>query len=277
MGGLFLVALIAVGALTYLFLQNDRSPNRSPSPAPTATLLVLGPTPLPTVRPTPSPTPKPTATATPAPTPTPTRSPIPTPGRRPTQAPTHPPAPTQVPVTSELVGSWQPAAGSWAGYRVLIDVAFFGESEVVGRTEAISGEARIEPGRGETVIAEARFVGDLRELTSGDRIVDEQVRRLLQTDTYPEAEFVTSRPVALPPDEQLRAGAIVPLPGRLTLLGQARDVVVPAQMRISGDQLLITASIGFALSSFGVSSNQGLFTVADDAAFEFELRLERGG
>ena len=271
--------------MVYLFLQDDRSPDRTPSvsPTPGATIAGLGPTPTPTRRPTPSPTPtpKPTPrpTATPAPTPAPTPTPTPTTAStaRPTQTPTRAPAATPVPVTSELVGVWHPAAGSWAGYRVVIDVAFFGESEVVGRTETISGFSRIEPGRGETVIAEARFVGDLRDLRSGEQLVDNQVRQLLKVDTYPEAEFVITRPVPLPPDEQLRAGAIVPLPGRLTLLGQARDVVVPSRMVINGDQLVVTASIEFNLADFGISSDQGLFTVADQAAFEFELRLERGG
>ena len=69
----------------------------------------------------------------------------------------------------------------------------------------------------------------------------------------------------------------MPLPGKLSLLGQAREVLVPATITYSGGRLVIAASINFALSDFGVSSDQGLFTVADEATFLFELRLERGG
>jgi len=180
-------------------------------------------------------------------------------------------------VTSELVGIWRPADGSWAGYRVVIDVAFFGESEVVGRTTTITGFSRVEPGRGEIVIAEAQFVGDMRDLRSGDQLVDNRVRQLLEVDQYPEAEFIITRPVALPPDDLLRPGVIVSLPGRLTLLGQSRDVVVPSRMAFDGTRWIVTAAIEFNLADFGISTNQGLFTVADRAVFEFELRLERGG
>jgi polyisoprenoid-binding protein YceI len=159
----------------------------------------------------------------------------------------------------------------------VIDVPFFGESEVTGRTPSITGAAEIEPGRGETVIQSGRFVGDLTQLTSGDTLVDNQVRRLLQVDQFPTAEFTILRPVPLPPDDLLRAGAIVPLPGELSLLGQSREVIVPARFLYSGDRLVVTASIEFRLADFGIPNDQGLFSVADGAAFEFELQLTPGG
>ena len=56
-----------------------------------------------------------------------------------------------------------------------------------------------------------------------------------------------------------------------------RDVLVPARLTLSDDRLVVAASIDFTLSQFGVSGDQGIFTVADDAAFEFELLLGRGG
>ena len=127
------------------------------------------------------------------------------------------------------------------------------------------------------MITEGEFTGDLTQLTSGDRVVDNQVKRLLQVDTYPTASFVLTRPVPLPSDDELRAGATVPLPGRLSLLGQSREVLVPSTIVLDGDQMIVRASIQFALSDFGVSSDQGLFTVSDQATFLFELHLSRGG
>jgi polyisoprenoid-binding protein YceI len=191
-----------------------------------------------------------------------------------------PPAQTAAPTAaalSELIGTWTATTGSWAGYRVVIDVPFFGESEVTGRTQAITGTTEIQPGRGETVIQSAGYVGDLRQLTSGDTLLDNQVRRLLQIDAFPTAEFTITRPVPLPSDDQLRAGAIVPLPGQLSLLGQSREVIVPARFVYSGDRLTVTASIEFRLADFGIPNDQGLFSVADAAAFEFELQLVPGG
>lgn len=271
---MFLVGLVLVGVVVFLLLGSDRTPapSRTAQPSGASPVALASPTPTP-ARTLPTPTIAPTPSPTPSPTPRPTPTPSPT--AAPTRTTSQPPTPAVI--TSELVGRWQTQAGSWAGYRVVIDVPFFGESEVVGRTDAITGSADVQPGRGETLITGGRFVGDLRVLTSGDRIVDNQVRRLLQVDAYPTAEFVITRPVALPPDAQLRAGAIVPLPGRLSLLGQSQEVIVPATFVYDGTTLTVAASIDFALSQFGVSTNQGVFSVADQATFLFELRLERGG
>jgi polyisoprenoid-binding protein YceI len=270
--------------LVYVFLANDGRVRPTPSSGPSPTVLAQA-TDDPTDAP-PTPTPRPSRTATPRPTPTPTLEPTAEPTAEPTPDPTPQPTapPTSVPtagpsaaLANELVGRWLPVAGSWAGYAVTISVPFFGASDVVGRTEGISGFTEIETIRGEQVITRAEFTGDLTQLTSGDRIVDNQVKRLLQVDTYPTASFILTRPVTLPSEDQLRAGATVPLPGQLSLLGESRDVLVPSQIVYDGQQMTVTASIQFALSDFGVSTDQGLFTVSDQATFLFELHLSRGG
>jgi polyisoprenoid-binding protein YceI len=178
--------------------------------------------------------------------------------------------------SGSLAGTWAVIGGSSAGYGITLTVPFLGTSQVTGQTQAMTGDVRIENVAGVDRIASAHFRADLRQLHSGNSLLDRQVNLLLQTEQYPNSDFDLLYQVDLPPAATLGTPQPIILPGQLTLQGQTRPFTVPATVQLVNDQLVIAAGVDFKLSEFGVSTVVGGVATVDDAArFEFHLVLTR--
>jgi polyisoprenoid-binding protein YceI len=118
---------------------------------------------------------------------------------------------------------------------------------------------------------------DLRQLSSGNPTLDQQVALVLQTDLHPMSEFRLTQPASLPFGASLASGAQVTLHGDLTLQGISRPVDLPATITLTPNGLQVVGNVDFLLSSYGVSNQiaGGLATVDDVATFEFSLLLVR--
>jgi len=169
------------------------------------------------------------------------------------------------------------ASGSSAGYRVTVHVPLFGTSQVHGTTQAITGFVQIASIAGADEITAADFSGDLSQLQSGNSLLDRQVALILQTNAFPTSEFQLTQPAVLPGAGSLAAGLSLVLQGQLVLQGISKAVALPATITQTSSGLVISGSVDFLLSQFGVSGQVagGVATVDDAATFDYTLALTR--
>jgi polyisoprenoid-binding protein YceI len=101
---------------------------------------------------------------------------------------------------SQLASRWRIASGSAAGYRVREKLAFLpAQSDAVGRTSAITGEATVSDSKGAVTVTSASFTVDVSQLTSDKSMRDRRIHTIgLESDQYPTATFKLSTPLALP-------------------------------------------------------------------------------
>ncbi len=180
----------------------------------------------------------------------------------------------------DLTGTWSVADGSQVGYRVREKLARLpAQSDAVGRTSAVTGQARIEAAGGGVTVTEARFEADVTRLESDEARRDNALRtRGLETSRFPTASFVTAEPIRVPsppPGQRIQVSAV----GDLTIHGVTRRVTLPLQAQLSGGRIEVVGSYTFPMSDFAMQppSIAGIVTVEPDATLEFQLFLERAG
>jgi polyisoprenoid-binding protein YceI len=170
-------------------------------------------------------------------------------------------------------GAYQPTSGSVAGFRIQQTVLAL-TSDVVGRTDDVTGTIRIADGQ--AVTADLR-VG-LLALTSGDAKPAPQFGISLDTQQYPDATIKLTQPVTL--DAAFASGAILTVntAGTLTLHGITRTVTVPLSIRRDGTDIDVAGSIPVAFADYGIARPGGygaLGSLADHGEAEFLLVLHR--
>ncbi len=161
-------------------------------------------------------------------------------------------------------GTWE-ATGGFLGYRVRETLAGIGATTAVGRTRAISGRVTVRDGQA----VRGRIGADLRELTSDEPRRDNRIRSDgLESDAFPRATFVLTRPAAL--------GRAAMARGRLTLHGVTRPIAMPIRSQLTGGRLEIvgTERITFAQFDMRPPSIAGFVSVRPDARIEVRLVLE---
>jgi polyisoprenoid-binding protein YceI len=178
-----------------------------------------------------------------------------------------------------LAGRWEIAAGSEAGYRVREKLGFLpAESDAVGRTSQITGEATLTESGKTVTVTQASFVVAVNTLKSNEAQRDQHIETIgLQTATYPKATFTLSSPMTLPASA-LGGGVFrVPVTGIFNLHGTSRRLTVPLQMRVSSSAIAAVGSISFPWSEFSMTAPSvgGFVNVAGTATMEFDLTLKR--
>ncbi|HXW59722.1 MAG TPA: YceI family protein [Solirubrobacteraceae bacterium] len=180
---------------------------------------------------------------------------------------------------ASLAGRWEIASGSEAGYRVREKLAFLpAESDAVGRTSQISGDATFTQSAGTVTIRAASFSVAVNTLTSDRSMRDEKIHTIgLESDTYPTATFVLSTPLTLRASALSGHVARASATGVLTIHGTSRRETVPVEMTLSGSTVYATGSLTFPWSTFNMTapSIAGFVTVTDRATMEFDLGLQR--
>jgi polyisoprenoid-binding protein YceI len=181
---------------------------------------------------------------------------------------------------ADLPGTWVLAADSVAGYRVREQLANLdAESDAVGRTSAISGQAVIGSQGADLVVSDATFSVDLTQLQSDDNRRDGQLSRQgIETAQFPTATFKLTQPVTLPADAPSGAVVNVSLTGDLTLHGVTKQVSIPVQAQLQGSQIQVVGSYTFPWGDFGMQkpTSFSVLSVADQATLEFKLLLAKG-
>jgi polyisoprenoid-binding protein YceI len=171
-----------------------------------------------------------------------------------------------------LDGIWGPAKGSLAGFRVSQTALGF-SSEVVGRTNGVTGTIIVSDGR----VTTAMFRIDLSTLTvSGKK--QPQFAASLDTANHPVATFTLTQPVRLGPAFASGSTITARCSGDLTLRGVSRLVTFPIAGRRDGTALEVAGSVPVTFSAWGIKGPSGfglLGSLADHGVAEFLIILRR--
>ena len=180
---------------------------------------------------------------------------------------------------SELAGTWQVAAGSTAGYRVREKLAALpAKSDAVGRSPAVTGSIKVEGSGAALSATDARFEVDLTKLASDESRRDNRIRTDgLQTNQFPKATFVSTKPIPLPAETASGQAVKASAEGDLSIHGVTKRVTIPLDVRVAGGKGELVGSLGFPMSDFNITppSIGGFVTVDPDATLEFKLVLEK--
>ena len=180
------------------------------------------------------------------------------------------------PVT--LDGRWtlRADAPSTVGYRISEQAVGHDVSTAVGRTTSVQAELQVE---GDVLVA-ADVHADLRTLAS-DQILRDRVIHTqgLVTDTYPEARFRATAPVALSGVATTDAIVRVAVPGEVTLRGTTLPVTASVAIELRRSTVLVTGSFDVVLSDFGIEKPKvaNILTIADTGTVEWQLFLVHAG
>jgi polyisoprenoid-binding protein YceI len=190
-----------------------------------------------------------------------------------------PSSPPQPSASSALAGSWSVSEGSVAGYRVREKLARLpAESDAVGRTSAITGEATLVSAADSVRLSAATFEVDLTTLQSDDGRRDRRLREIgLESDRFPRATFTLREPVAVPAAGVRGQAVPVSLRGDLTLHGVTKSVEIPAQTRLNGGRIEVVGSLTFPFADFAIEPPNiaGFVSVEDEGTLEFLVVLAR--
>jgi polyisoprenoid-binding protein YceI len=166
--------------------------------------------------------------------------------------------------------------GGFVGFRIRERIATVAApNDVVGRSPGVSGSVTIAGG----AITATRLIVDMRQLHTDVEQRDRSMRdRGLELDRFPTAAFTLTRPVPLGLPPQRLAGRIIDLrlPGKLTLHGVTREVIVPAQARWDGATIQAAGSLQIRRDDFGLRVPDLVgFKIQQAGVIEFELTLQR--
>jgi polyisoprenoid-binding protein YceI len=182
---------------------------------------------------------------------------------------------------ADVVGTWQVAEGSEAGYRVRERLAnLSADSDAVGRTSDVTGEVTLAASGDALQVTAARFAVDLTTLRSDEERRDRRLTSMaIESGRFPTSTFELSGPVDVPAAALSGSDVDVTLPGKLTLHGVTRDVQIPAKARLSGEQIEIAGSLTFPFADFEIVPPDiaGFVTVEPQGTLEFLVRLTKAG
>ena len=171
--------------------------------------------------------------------------------------------------------------GSTATYRVREQLAGINfPSDAVGTANAVSGTLVIKAD-GSIDSAQSKLTVDLRTLRSDQNQRDRFIQggQVLNTETFPLAEFVPKRAVGMPwpfpATQPPQAG--FQLVGDMTIHGTTSEVTWNIIATFNGEQVAGHASTEFTFAKFGVPKPQlaRLLSVDDKVGLEMELKFKR--
>jgi polyisoprenoid-binding protein YceI len=169
-----------------------------------------------------------------------------------------------------LDGTWKVTTGSQAGYRVK-EVLFGQNNEAVGRTTSVTGQATI----GGSKVSATTVTVDLTKVSSDQSRRDNQFQgRIMNTASFPTAEFKLSQPVDLPSSTgRVSAKAN----GDLTLKGVTKPVVADLQAERAGATIRVSGSIPVTFATWNIPNpSYGPVTTEDKGVVEFLIVLSHG-
>ncbi len=181
-------------------------------------------------------------------------------------------APSSGGSSADPAGAWtiDPDA-SFVGYRVREQLATLpAPSDAVGRTSAVSGALEIDG----LEISSVEVTADLTQLASDESRRDDRIRSSgLETDTFPEATFALTEPIAFDTEPADGETVEVTATGDLTLHGVTRSVQIPLQARRTGETIEVVGSLEVVFADYDIvaPSFGGFVTVEDHGTIELQL------
>ena len=168
-------------------------------------------------------------------------------------------------------------AGSKAEYRVREQLARFNlPNDAVGATESVTGaivvnaDGSFGPGSKLTV--------DMRTLKTDEPKRDGFVRaNTLETERFPNAEFVPRRHKGMPVPLPASGNATFQLIGDMTLHGVTTEQVWDVAATFAGDAVTAKATARFNFAKYKITVPRvfGLLSVDDDIRLELNVRMSR--
>lgn len=180
---------------------------------------------------------------------------------------------------TQIGGRWKIASGSVAGYRVREKLAFLpAQSDAVGRTSTISGEATVTKSKTGVTVSAASFSVAVNTLKSDKAMRDEKIHSIgLESDTYPTATFKLASAVTLPASALKGRVERVQASGVFDIHGVSKRETLPLEMSVSNSGIQAVGSLTFPWSEFNMTAPSigGFVNVTNQATMEFDLRLQR--
>lgn len=173
-----------------------------------------------------------------------------------------------------IAGTWVPAAGSQAGYRVK-EVLFGQSAEAVGRTDKATGKMTIDA----TTVTAVDLGVDMTAVKSDQDRRDNQFRgRIMETSKYPTATFHLTEPIPLASVPTDATPVDVEATGDLTLHGVTRTVQVNLSARRNGENIEVSGSIPITFADYSIPNPSfGPARTEDHGLLEVLVVFRRSG
>lgn len=175
-------------------------------------------------------------------------------------------------------GVWRviPGGQSFVGYRVNEKLAGVPvNSDAVSRSAAVDATLEMDG----TTVKVVQVNADLRQLKSDQTRRDAYIRTQgLESDKFPMAAFVLSKPIQLPKvpaeGEAIKATAS----GKLTLHGVTKDVDIPLEAKRTGSTIEVVGSLDVNFADYQIQPPNigGVVTVSDKGKIELQLFFQPG-
>jgi polyisoprenoid-binding protein YceI len=168
------------------------------------------------------------------------------------------------------IGSFSDFSDSFVGYRVNENLANVGSTVAVGRTPKVSGSLTFA----NNTISAVKITADLSALQSDKSMRDGQLhQQALQTDQFPTATFELTTPIQLPSAPADGQTISVTAQGKLTLHGVTKDISIPLQAKLSGNQVTVVGSIKITFADYNIDPPQSMMVLSVDNFGQLELQL----
>ncbi len=185
---------------------------------------------------------------------------------------------TDVTEGTELDGTYTLTSGDpsgFVGYRATEQFAVaVVESTATGRTSDVTGSFTIT---GNTV-NDVQVTANLQTLKSDREMRDNRIRTLgLESDQFPEATFVLTKPIELPAEPELGRTVDATAVGDFTLHGVTKRVRIPLEGRWDGTAIQVVGTLPVVFSDYDMDAPNvaGFVSVRDEAEMEFQLFFRR--
>lgn len=149
-----------------------------------------------------------------------------------------------------------------------------GKTEVIGSTQAIQGELRLNLAEPTNALVAGRFAVNLPSLATTRSQRDEWIRdNALESNRYPTAQFVATAIENAPTSYTDGTEVTFQLVGDLTVREITQPVTFAVTATLNGDTITGVATAPMQISDFGFSppSFANTLTVADDFTIRIEL------
>jgi polyisoprenoid-binding protein YceI len=167
-------------------------------------------------------------------------------------------------------GSFSDFTSTWAGYRIEEELGGFGANTAVGRTPDVTGTLTVEA----TTIDAVSVKVDLTTLKSDRDMRDNALgRRGLETQTYPEATFTLTEPIALDAAPETGGTVKEDATGDFTLHGVTKRITIPLEGRWTGDRIEVVSNFVVALADYQIEKPTGMRVLSVDDNGTVELHL----
>lgn len=172
---------------------------------------------------------------------------------------------------SDISGTWRAADGSYAGYRV--DEVLRGvEVTVVGRTEQVTGELKVDGG----AVTTGTISVDMASVATNNSSRDDSFRNdTMHTSEYPNATFELVSPIQVPTPLAAGYKETFEVTGKLTIHGVTHEVKTKLETGFDGRHVQVAGSIPITFSDYGVKApDLGFVTVEHNGHIELLIKFE---